>query len=198
MGTTTDSSLIIPRLTDSAELTHWLFDNIAPYIQGRTYELGSSKGAMAAVFLEHDLPIHLSDDNPDNRAWLNERFNRNPRVRQIHDTNFMDTAFSRQNAASFGVIDTLIALNIAEHGFYDRTHLFNGSLLVAVGGYFMVVAPVQTALYGELDSHLDAWKHYNLKAAKQLLGRSFSLEKLRYFNWAGLATLIVARKTSTD
>src|ERR1700722_17833209 len=104
-------------------LNNWIFDNIYPYIKGRTLELGSATGGIASLFIHRDLPIHLTDENTINREKLRKRFEDIPAMRMIHDIDFTHDSFEKVYVDKAGVFSTMVAVNIAERGAYNKNML---------------------------------------------------------------------------
>jgi hypothetical protein len=192
---------------DLTRLNNWIFDTIQPYIKGRTMEIGSGHGAMASIFVDHSLPIHLSDEYQVNRQLLQERFQGVDAVRMIHDMDFLSNDFERNYRSSLGKFATAVAVNITEHGYYNKIALNNAKHLLRIRGHLIIIAPAYTSLYAGLEEDLEEWKKYNAVMIKKMLGENIEVLKVRYFNWnstsdaalsaqAGLSTLAVLRKTS--
>jgi hypothetical protein len=190
---------------DIVSLNRWIFDTIQPYIKGRTIELGSCQGAIASIFTEHGLPIHLSDEHRTNRDALREKFQEVPGVRMIHDIDFLDPGFKLVNTSSLSAFDTVVAINVTEHGFYNKIALNNAKHLLRIRGHFMMIAQAHTAFYNGLEEDLSEWKKHNASDVEKLMGANVAVLKVRYFNWvtgtqtsqigqSGLSTLAILRK----
>ena|GEM_PF-3548873 len=169
---------------DIARLNKWIFDIIFPYIKGRTLELGSGSGEIASMFIERHLPIHLTDENIINKEKLHKRFEGIAAVRAIHDIDFNTPLFQQEYASGAGVFSTIVAVNIAEHGGYDKKMLHNAEHLLATKGHFMVITSANTVLFDSESSSFEDFKEYNYKVAKNLMGEAFEILKARYFNWS--------------
>jgi len=190
---------------DIARLNNWLFDIISPYIIGRTLELGSGSGEIAALFINRHLPIHLTDENKINREKLQKRFESNAAVRAIHNMNFNHPLFQQEYASAAGVFSTIVAVNIAEHGSYNKQILHNAEYFLAPQGHFIVVTTANAVLFNNESSRWEDLKEYNYKVARSLMGEAFEILKVRYFNWltvetnggcneSGLRTLAIFKK----
>lgn len=191
---------------DIIRLNNWIFDMVSPYIKGRTLELGSGGGRISSIFMQHNLPLHLSDEKEANRKALGIMFSGIPLIRMIHDIDFVREGFTQTYARLIGVFDTVIALNITEHGFYDQLVLENAMHLLRRRGHFMVIAPSRAVLFNRMAQDLSGLKEYNYTVARKLMGPNFETLKARCFNWVSesetpdfsqfcLLTLAISRKT---
>lgn len=204
MNTHEMSHTFIEEMGDKNRLNKWIFDTIQPYIKGRTMEMGSHGGAISSLFVDHDLPIHLSDGLEGNRQRLVERFRDTLLIRMVHDIDFLREDFVNTYRSSFGAFSTVLAVNITEHGYYNQLALNNAKHLLRLGGHLMIVAPAYTALLNGLEEDLDEWKKHNALVIKEIMGSNVEGLKVRYFNWQalpglhsrtfGLSTLAIFRK----
>lgn len=167
---------------DIAKLNRWIFDIIYPYVKGRTLELGSANGGISAMFIERNLPIHLTDEHSVNRLSLQKRFAGAQSIRVIHDISFDDPLFDRVYADNAGVFLTLIAVNIAEHGYYKAEMIRRSKYFLQVGGHFMLAMASNAVLFHKSDSWLQDLKQYNLKEVQKFMGDEFEILKMRFFN----------------
>jgi hypothetical protein len=192
---------------DLVRLNTWIFETIQPYVKGRTMEMGSGQGAITSIFIDHGLPIHLSDESQTNRQTLLKNFGGIEGIRMIHDIDFLSSDFEQQYFSSLGAFSTVIAANITQHGYYDTKALNKAKHLLRSRGHFIIVAPVYTTLYAGLEENLEEWKNYNAVVIKKMMGDNIDVLKVRYFNWksdsdasfsnqTGLSTLAVLRKMS--
>lgn len=189
---------------DIIRLNNWIFDNIQPYIKGRTLELGSGSGLISSLFIVRDLPVHLSDENSANREGLLKKFDGLSAMRMVHDIDFNDRHFEQTYVHRAGVFSTIIAINIAEHGVYNRSMLHKAAYFLRIRGHFIAITPSNAVLFNAATGFKDL-KKYNLKIARDLMGESFEILKVRYFDWSagsdsssmgqsGLYTLAIFRK----
>jgi hypothetical protein len=190
---------------DKNRFNRWIFDNILPYIKGRTLEVGSRRGAIATLFIEHNLPIHVSDENPDNRFTLNNLFRESPLLRQIHAMNFIRQDFEQAYVSYKGVFDTVVAINLTEHNYYEKPDLKNAFYLLRDRGHFIFIIPEYTTSYSLLEQSFEDWQRYNISIAMKMLDNNCKILNLQYFHWlqaasasgsnTGFSTLAVFRKT---
>ena len=168
---------------DINRLSQWIFENIEPYIKGRTLELGSSRGGISSIFIKRSLPVHLCDENGANRETLRKRFGGMQAMRMIHDIDFNDPFFDQVYADSAGVFSTVIAVNVAEHGIYENRMIHRAKYFLGSGGHFMLAMPASVILFGNVGSHIDDLKQHNYKVARHFMGDNFEPLKIRHFNW---------------
>jgi|SRR6185312_8113038 len=206
---TKEGSITFARETsDIIRLNNWIFSHIQIYIKGRTLELGSGNGAFAAMFFERGLPLHLSDELLGNREYLLKRFQGITTMKMIHEIDFHDISSTQTYADMAGVFSTVIAINITEHGIYDKLTLLSAKHFLRIRGHFIAVIPSNAVLFNNMASSLEDLKEYNLRIARNLMGESFEILKVRYFEWSpgpkslafdqpGLYTLAIFRKRQT-
>ena len=168
---------------DIIRLNNWMFDMVQSYIKGRTLELGSGRGGISSIFMHHNLPLHLSDEKVANREALRVRFLGTPMLKMIHDIDFIGEGFMQTYARLVGAFDTVIALNIAEHGFYDQIVLNNAIHLLRQRGHFVAIASSRAVLFNGMEQDLSGLKEYNYTVARELMGPNFEILKVRCFNW---------------
>lgn len=190
---------------DIKRLNNWMFDNIQAYIKGRTLELGSGNGSIASLFIARELPIHLSEEDDVKREILHKQFDGISAVRMIHNIDFHHLNFNQIYADKAGAFSTIIAINIPEHGVFNRSWLQNAKCFLRIRGHFIVATPANAVLFNDAASNLEDLKEYNLKIARNLMGDTFEVLKVRYFDWSpgpnrlvfdqsGLYTLAIFRK----
>lgn len=206
MNTTETSLTFVQTAEGITNLNNWIFETIQPYIKGRMLELGSGLGRFSSIFMKHNLPLHLSDEKESNREFLQIKFDGSPMFKMVHNIDFHCDTFSQTYASMLGVFDTVIAVNITEHGFYNDTILKNAKDLLRRRGHFVALTPSRAVLFNRMEKDLSGLKEYNLTVARNLMGIDFQILKVRCFNWVaesessdfsqfGLSTLAIFRKT---
>ena len=186
------------------DFNKWLFENIRPYITGRTLEMNSGHGVMAATFVENALNIHLSESNQALRHELRDRLQDQKHIRLVHNIDFSSPNFDQLHLDLFSNFRTIIATNIAEYGLYDKLSLSNANKLLKTHGKLIVAIPSFTALFEDIDISLREWKRYNRKPIRQFLS-GFKILKTIIFRYAdpniiqlndqvGYYTLVIAQK----
>jgi hypothetical protein len=167
------------------KLNLWMFENIQPYIKGRTLEATSGSGLFSSCLVEQGIPIHLNDTNNSNRQMLRERFTGSG-MKAIHSLDLLRQDFEQYYSSYLGAFSTLISLNITEFAYHEKIELDNAKRLLRKGGHLIFAAPSFTALYPGLEQDLEDLNRYNGKTLRSLLSESKIL-KIRYFSLEDMA-----------
>ncbi len=192
---------------DLSRFNNWLLETILPYIKGNVLEMDSGTGEMSALFSMLDVRLHLNDISKYNRDRLRERFNDMATVKAVRNINLQSKAFTKTYSSYLGKFSTLIALNVSDHGLYDKTAILNAKELLRGGGYLIIIVPAYTAMYHGFGNNEEGWKKYNRSRLNKLLGADLEIMKVRYLNIneskpedfckrLGLSVLAVARKNT--
>ena len=187
-----------------SKLNQWIFENIQPYVKGKTMEMHSGSGVFSSLLIEQGTRLHLSDLDKPNRDRLREKFNGRHELRTVNKIDYHHHDFKQCYAPLLDIFSTVVAVNFAEQGFLSRIELDNGKLLLRKGGHLIVALPSFTALFPGLEQDLEDLKMYNRKPLKKFLG-DFQILKVRYFRLeanthpslpahSGLSSIVVARK----
>ena len=167
------------------QLNQWMFDQIQPFLRGRTLELNSGLGAISTLFVEKGITIHVSDAEKQYCDLLAKKFKGVATIRAIHKIDFHHSDFQKAHAESLGLFNIVFALNTAEHGLPDQGMIDNAKLLLPQGGLLIMVAPAYTSIFNGLDKNLGSWKIYNRESIEKTYGTDFEILKTRYFNLVG-------------
>jgi SAM-dependent methyltransferase len=191
---------------DLPRLKEWLFETVHPYIHGKVLELNSGTGEFSSHLVLHEIKAHLSDAEKTNRDILRKRFEGDPNVRGVHHIDFLRPDFTQYYSSKLAIFDTLLALNVTEHGFIAKPVLDTAKQLLNKGGYLILIAPAYTAPYHGLEENLEDWQEFNRRPLKRFLGAGFKILMVRYFNIRdtitdpshnrfGVSILVIARKS---
>lgn len=185
------------------DFNKWLFETIQPYVIGKTLEMKSGHGVMAAIFEENHMKIHLSEPNQALRHELRKKFQEKEAIRYVHNIDFTIPDFDDTYRDHAGAFDTLIAVNLADQRPYDKIELLNAKKLLSRRGKLIVAIPSFTALYQEIDLSLQQWKKFNRKPIRRFLS-GFTVKKTILFQYvadhsrladqSGFHTIVIARK----
>jgi 2-polyprenyl-3-methyl-5-hydroxy-6-metoxy-1,4-benzoquinol methylase len=181
--------MAMPQLINAVSLTQeqeesinkWLFEKIRSRIKGTVLEIGSGSGAFSSLFVEQGIPIIMTDPIKLNRDKLRETFREMAAVRYIDNIDFDHPNFQQLYSEMFRTIDTVVALNVVEKGFYTAQALNNAKQLVRARGRLIVITPCQTILFPGFEDNLKDLKEYIHKQLKELLGET-ELRKATYFS----------------
>jgi len=203
-----------PQQTIDTFLTHpdeierlygWVFENIHPYIKGRTLEINSGQGSFASLLIEQNLPVHLSEPDKAIREKLREKFQGYASIKAVHNIDILRTQdFGQIYSSMTGVFSTILAFNIPEEISSLQQVVENLKLLLRKGGHLIASIPSQTEIFPGSNPDLYGLKQIDQKPILQLLG-DFQLLKMRYFTiekvntfpmlkQTGLSVLTIARK----
>jgi SAM-dependent methyltransferase len=166
---------------EEINITKWLFEKIRFRIKGTVLEMGSGSGTLSSLFVDQDIPIILTDAIKFNRDKLRIKFNGIAAVKYVDNIDFDHPDFQQLYSEMFGTIDTVVALNVAEKGFYSDNALNNAKRLVRPRGRLILVTPCQTTLFPGFEDNVKELKQYIHSQLKELLGDS-ELRKAIYFS----------------
>jgi hypothetical protein len=191
---------------DLTSFNYWLFDAIAPYLQGRVLEMGSDLTTISSVFAQHGNKIHLSTPNKLVQDQLREKYKGVDTVRMIHSIDPRHPNFEQFYNHNFRVFDTILVLNAMEDGFFDDNVILNSINLLTVRGRLILLAPAYTAVYNDILEDLKCLKKYNRQKIRNMISNKMEMLKTYYFNLsstfaskpychAGLSVIAIAQKT---
>ena len=104
------------------QLKKWIFEMIKTYIHGRTLEIDGGETSLCPLFMDHNLPIHLTSRDQLVLRTLRDRYKDNDNVRAIHSFDFIAGDFQTRYPETRGVFDTVIGIkfSIRHISSYDR------------------------------------------------------------------------------
>jgi 2-polyprenyl-3-methyl-5-hydroxy-6-metoxy-1,4-benzoquinol methylase len=165
----------------------WLFENIAPYCSGTVLEIGSGIGNISKHLLARNKEVALSDLSDDYCAVLKEKYSSNPHLLGIYQIDLALPEFDSRYASLFKSFDTVVALNVVEHIRQDGLALENCKKLLKENGRLILLVPAYQFLFNHFDQELGHYRRYTKKTlAKLLAGQGLTLQKIKYFNMAGI------------
>lgn len=188
--------LVSPPVDELNEINLWIHETSRPYIRGRTFELGSGTGLFSSLLIEHGIRTHLNEMNKTNQKTLIEKFKRFNELRGVYEMDLLQPDFEKEYAHLAGTYNSLVAVNIAEHGFYSNTEINNAKLLLVKGDCLTTIFPVFVLPYENMEIDQVNWKSYNNKFVKKLL-KDFDILNGQYFKYPGhlsFLLIIIARK----
>jgi 2-polyprenyl-3-methyl-5-hydroxy-6-metoxy-1,4-benzoquinol methylase len=186
-------------------LQKWIFATIQPYLKGRVLELQSGAGTFSSLLAEQNIPHHLSETDGINRDSLDRKFQGNSMIRAIHNIDLRKPDFQSEYSRMLGVFSTIIAVNVTDHQFADKTIIENVHSLLKQRGHLIMTTPSSTVLYPGTAEDLESIQLQN-RARLKLLFRDFQILKTRYFNVeivvenvpafrsVGLSTLVISQR----
>jgi len=183
---------------EAGKLKQWMYERVAPYALGNILEIGSGSGNISDLFLQHKVPICLSDHDVYYCQQLRDKYESNKNAQIILQIDLNDQFFEERYTDLLEQFDTIVSLNIADHISHDRTALHNAKKLLKAGGYLIVLVPAYFALYRELDQGFNHWHKYNIQYLQKLLGRNCTIIKTKYFNLVGIVRMFLSNTTPDE
>jgi glycosyltransferase involved in cell wall biosynthesis len=169
-------------LAGAERFNRWLFDQIGDALGDRVLEIGSGVGNMTRYLLSKKLVV-ASDVDDLHLERLRGRFVEGDRFRVVH----LDASRIEAEALKPYHLDTVIGLNVLEHLEDDEGALSRIHGILPPGGRVVLAVPALPSLYGSLDRALAHHRRYGRSDLRAKLERAgFSVERLRYFNLAGV------------
>lgn len=173
-------------ISKAGKLNEWMFQSIAPYVKGKTLEIGSGIGTISSVFVSHRMPLYLSDYQEGYCRLLQKKFASEPAIKEVFRIDLVDPNFGTVHAALLGTFDTIFALNVIEHIGDDRLAIENCHKLLKTGGHLILLMPSYPALYNRFDKELGHHRRYTSQTMHQLLSPLFQVMGIKHFNLAGI------------
>ena len=171
---------------ESAEkFTHWMYEEIRPYLSGNILELGSGLGTYSEKVVADfkGSTIVLSDIDENFIHNLENRFqsNKNVIVKYI-DLNKRDD-FEDINVS----INSVFALNVLEHIADDIAALNNIYNVLEPGGQLIILVPAHKFLFNCIDTAIGHYRRYSKKEIiNEVKQTKFKIIKMFYFNFAAI------------
>jgi SAM-dependent methyltransferase len=166
----------------------WILSYFQPFLGKHILEVGAGNGTFSQLLFEVSNGARLSVQEPAANLLplLKRRFSDAPQVRVI------DGPFSAAHADSFPV-DTIVMVNVLEHVENDREYLRTMRGMLPAGGHLLLFVPAIPGIFGSLDRALDHYRRYTKKdLSAKICEAGFRIEKIRYFNFVGVATWFAA------
>jgi SAM-dependent methyltransferase len=163
-----------------------MFRSIASHVKGRTLEIGSGVGTISSLFVNHRMPLCLSDYHEGYCRLLRNRFASEPTIDAIFNIDLVDKNFDTTHARLLGTFDTIFALNVIEHIGDDRQAVENCHKMLAPGGRLILLMPSYPALYNRFDKELGHCRRYTGRTMQDLLSTRFRVTQIKHFNLAGI------------
>ena len=175
-------------ISKADKFNRWMYDTIRPFLKGNILEIGSGIGNISKYPLAEQLPITLSDINPDYQQVLQTKFSSHPSLQGILSIDLIHPGFETTYAGLREKFDSIFLLNVIEHVEDDAKAIKNCRFLLKPGGHLIVLAPAYQWLFCKLDKELGHYRRYTVKRMTVLLSSSgFEIKFKRYFNVTGIA-----------
>src|SRR5690242_8161392 len=102
----------LERFANAPRFNRWMFDTIRPYCKGHVLEVGSGIGNISKLYLEHNMPLTVSDLRAEYCAILQQKFGTNPLLHGIESVELALPDFNQRYAHLVGRFDTVVASNV--------------------------------------------------------------------------------------
>jgi hypothetical protein len=164
------------------QFIHWLFNIVRPYVKGRTLEIGSGQSSIHDLFIENNLPIHLSDRDENTCEMLHQYYNELDSIRAIHQIHLDQSEISEKYNYIRGVFDTVLLLNTLQILPLDPLIILNAKHLLRRRGHLIVLASASTALYGAADQDWNNIKVNDRPSLNRMFNNDYEIMKTIYFS----------------
>ncbi len=176
----------------------WIIDELTLYLGDNVAEVGAGTGNFSEYLLNAKVKT-LAAFEPSTNMFevLQDKYSKNIKVDAIND--FFETQ-SMNHIESF---DSVCYINVLEHIEDDREALFHAYKTLRKNGYLLIFVPALSFLYSDLDKKVGHFRRYSKsQLVNTVLSAGFSIEKLKYFDIAGIVPWYIAfvllKKTTTE
>jgi 2-polyprenyl-3-methyl-5-hydroxy-6-metoxy-1,4-benzoquinol methylase len=177
----------LENLSAAGRLNDWMFESIRPYVKGRILETGSGIGNISSCFVQHGIPLAVSDYSQHYRDFLAQKFAGEPLITGVFQLDLAENTFEERYPALIGQYDTVYALNVVEHIEDHQLAIANCKKLLAPGGHLIILVPAYQFLYNGFDKELEHFRRYTRRSVKKLfVSQELDIIKTWYFNLAGI------------
>ncbi|MBL7924846.1 MAG: methyltransferase [Bacteroidia bacterium] len=161
----------------------WMYEQVAPWMQGEILEIGSGIGNISSHFVEQSSRILLSDIRDSYCEVLRKTFPDSP----VRNIDLVHPGFQSVYADLSGRFDSAFALNVVEHIEDDQLALKNLMSLLKPGGRVLILVPAWPFLYNRIDTGLCHFRRYTPRSLRTLFSDAgLMLEKDWMFNALGI------------
>jgi 2-polyprenyl-3-methyl-5-hydroxy-6-metoxy-1,4-benzoquinol methylase len=178
----------LERFANAPRFNRWMFNTIRRYCRGHVLEVGSGIGNLSKLYLEHNMPLTVSDLRTEYCTILQQKFGSNPLLRGIESVELALPDFNEKYSPLMGRFDTVVASNVVEHIADDRLAIQNCMDMLKPGGHVIILVPAYQALYNEFDTELGHFRRYTKRSLVSLLKEAgLQVMHQQYFNAVGMA-----------
>lgn len=176
----------------SANYYKWIAAVLAPYLSGRTMELGAGPG-----FLSQHLPpfdFYLATETYEPFLAELKTLSESRKDMEVCSLDVADLPAQRDKLRGHN-LDSIFSTNMLEHVKDDIDTLRDMASVVRPGGRVVNMVPALRYLYGKADSsvgHLRRYEKDELRAKMEAGG--LMVEKIFYFNLPGVLAWFIVNK----
>jgi glycosyltransferase involved in cell wall biosynthesis len=186
-------------LEQAPRFNQWMYDAIAPYLDGRLVELGAGSGNLSRCLRRRGqlLVTDYRDDYLEGLKALFEYWD-NVRIAKLDLTRPADF----EVLSEFGP-ETVVCLNVLEHIENDQEVLNNLNRHLSGGSRLVFLVPFNPRLYSEFDRRIGHFRRYQKGELEEKMRKAgFDIERQFYFNKVGVlawwvGNTLTAQKTIT-
>jgi SAM-dependent methyltransferase len=173
---------VLEDLEDLPNYNDWIVSQFAPFLMGRTAEIGAGLGTISGRLLPSVQSLDLIEPAPVMAAQLQEKFIHEDSVRVFHRT-----LEDWQQVVGSDKYDGIVLVNVLEHIKDDRTAASGFFRSLKPGGHLMIFVPAMPFLYSKLDYAYGHYRRYTRNALKDCVAAAgFRIEKLHFVDLAGV------------
>jgi len=158
----------------------WIVNELEPFLGYTAVEVGAGRGDLSAILLETGLKkLFLFEPSPNMFPLLKAKVEGWSRIKAINELFDPDLVPE--------TIDSILYINVLEHIEDDRAELLNAHRALPPGGCLLLFVPALPQLYSEVDKSMGHFRRYYKKdLIERVRGAGFEVEKVRYFDLAGI------------
>ena len=172
-------------IKEADAFNHWMYEQIAPYIESPALEIGSGIGNISKCCLADGHSLTMTDIRLEYIDFLKKHFSeKNDEIIQL---NLVAEDFDEKHKNHFGKYKTIFALNVIEHIELDTLAIQNASKLLCTNGKLIILVPAHEVLYNKVDRNLFHFKRYGSRDLGKLMQTApLRLELMKAFNGLGI------------
>jgi SAM-dependent methyltransferase len=165
--------------------TRWMFEQVAPHVQGTVWEAGCGTGTYTAHLLAAGVPRILATDREDDFLSLaRQRFAGDRRVSVFALDLAREDEFGRVEGQG---VRSIVCLNVLEHIVDDRMVLRRMRALLPSGGRLLLLVPAHPALFNGIDESVQHCRRYTARDLRaKLTAAGFTIRRLYQWNALGI------------
>lgn len=182
-------------IANAQRFNRWMFERIAPFLNGNVLEIGSGIGNITRFALEHGLTVTASDYNKTYQELLKKKLAGYSNLAEVYSIDLQSQDLPAQLPELREKFDSIFLLNVIEHLEDEKVAIANCRYMLRPGGTLILLAPSYNALYCEFDKQLGHYRRYTKKTMAGIFPvQEFNVIHQEYFNLAGVAGWLIFGK----
>ena len=179
--------LTLEAIRDADQFNRWMYDQVAPWMQGEILEIGSGIGNLSEYFIRDKAKITLSDIRENYCSLLESRFPEYVANNLVRKIDLVAPNFNKRFPEYLEKFDSAFALNVVEHIEEDQLALQNLFSILKPGGKLMILVPAHPFLYNRIDTSLQHYKRYTNKKLEEIISTAgIKINRTYGFNAMGM------------